>query len=117
MLRLFLFVLLTCAFISSAEVIVLGNANFTSAIQEHPFILVMFYAPWCSFSKQFLPEYEKIEEDLRDVGIPLAKVNCVEEKDLYWQHNIEGFPTLKVGPISKLRILVSCALSSFLLFL
>lgn len=98
MFSLFVFLLSASIFnrVSFGEVAVLGSGNFAKWIEENPVTLVMFYAPWCSHSKQFAPEFDYIDQMLEnDKSISLAKVDCVEEKELYWSENIENFPTLK----------------------
>lgn len=55
----------------------------------------MFYAPWCSHSKNFAPAFNFVEQILtEDRSISLAKIDCVVERDLYWTQKIESFPTL-----------------------
>lgn len=81
---------------SSSDVLVLGKDNFTSSVANEPLMLVEFYAPWCGHCKALAPEYEKASTELVADGIKLAKVDCTEENDLCAEHNIEGFPTLKV---------------------
>ncbi len=80
----------------ASKVHILSASNFTGFVTGSPLTLVMFYAPWCSHSKNFLPALDSIADELDGVDIPVAKVDCLEEKDLYWSNNIEGFPTLKI---------------------
>jgi protein disulfide-isomerase A1 len=42
------------------------------------------------------PEYEKAATALKEENIKLAKVDCTAETDLCAQHDIKGYPTLKV---------------------
>lgn len=92
-----IFALAVCFAVSFADSsVILGMNNFSSFITGSPITLVMFYAPWCGHSKTFLPKYEQIANELSYQNIPAAKVDCVAEKDLYWENNIEGFPTIKV---------------------
>lgn len=79
---------------SSSAVLQLTNANFDSFIKEHPNVLVKFYAPWCGHCKKLAPEYEAAAEILKSDGIPLAKVDSTEEKELSERFEIRGFPTM-----------------------
>ncbi|CDU25546.1 probable proteine disulfate isomerase [Sporisorium scitamineum] len=81
---------------SSSDVLVLGNGNFTENVQNEALMLVEFYAPWCGHCKALAPEYEKASTELLADKIKLAKVDCTEENALCAEHNVEGFPTLKV---------------------
>ena len=93
------FVLLLLSILNRAsfgEVAILDSGNFTTWIDANPATLVMFYAPWCSHSKTFAPAFDYIDQTLsQDKSITLAKVNCVDERELYWSEKIENFPTLK----------------------
>jgi len=57
----------------------------------------MFYAPWCYWSKQLLPKFEKAATILKlsNPGIVLGKINCDIETDTCENvYGIEGYPTL-----------------------
>lgn len=77
-----------------STVLVLSSANFSKHIKESKHTLVEFYAPWCGHCKKLEPEYEKAANTLKDRGVPLAKVDATEEKDLSSKYNVKGFPTM-----------------------
>lgn len=76
----------------------LGESNFSSSIASSDINVVMFYAQWCSYSKKFSPTYERVLETVNNDNtyVPFWKVDCVENKNLYWKEDIEGFPTIKI---------------------
>lgn len=73
----------------------LSTDNFRDFVDEHSHSVVMFFAPWCTHSKSFLPVFDAIAGDLSSDDLHFAKVDCVEQKEIYWKNNIESFPTIK----------------------
>mmetsp|Transcript_43814 Transcript_43814/g.80005 ORF Transcript_43814/g.80005 Transcript_43814/m.80005 type:complete len:483 (+) Transcript_43814:76-1524(+) len=81
--------------VATAEAVVtLTEATFDSHLKENSRTLVEFYAPWCGHCKKLAPEYEKAAASLTSTGIPLAKVDATEAKELGTRYNVKGFPTL-----------------------
>ena len=60
---------------------------------EEPW-LVMFYAPWCGFSRQMLPYYNVVYDKVRNEGVKVAMVDCSVETDLCGQFMPPGYPTI-----------------------
>tara|TARA_B100000780_G_scaffold250841_2_gene197165 strand:+ start:9720 stop:10217 length:498 start_codon:yes stop_codon:yes gene_type:complete len=58
---------------------------------------VMYYAPWCGWSKKAMPQFAKLAND-NNTGVHIAAVNCDVHKDLATKHNVEGFPSFKFHP-------------------
>ena len=79
-------------------VVSLTSNNFTSHVQLSRFTLVMFYAPWCSHSQTFSPQFDAIAATIQDSSISFAKVDCVADEKIYNEQQIEGlggFPSIK----------------------
>ena len=46
----------------------------------------------CGHCKALAPHYEEVATTLKERGIKVAKVNCVDEADLCQTNNISGYP-------------------------
>ncbi|KAM6971156.1 protein disulfide-isomerase A4 [Tautogolabrus adspersus] len=79
-------------------VLVLNDKNFETFMEGKDTVLIEFYAPWCGHCKQFVPEYEKIAQALKenDPPIPVAKVDATVASDLATRFEVSGYPTIKI---------------------
>ncbi|MBK1693579.1 thioredoxin [Chromatium weissei] len=75
-------------------VIELTTASFEQTIQNHDFVMVDFWAPWCGPCRSFAPIYEKVSQDFDDVVF--AKVNTEEHQDIAAHFQIRSIPTLMI---------------------
>ncbi len=75
-------------------VIELTKENFEETVNNNPFVIIDFWAPWCGPCKSFAPTYEKVSEDFPD--IVFAKVNTEEEQELAMHFQIRSIPTLMI---------------------
>ena len=50
----------------------------------------------CGHCQKLAPEYEKAATALKEINIPLAKVDCTKEESVCQQVGVNGYPTLKV---------------------
>ena len=68
-----------------------------SFIRENPYVLVKYFAPWCSHCNQMAPDYTAAAKELLkiDPSFKLAKVNCDENTGVKQRQNINAYPTLK----------------------
>ena len=78
-------------------VLVLTDELFQRAIDEHPFLLIKFYAPWCGNSKELAPGFANASKILRakESNVKLAKMDATTNKRTADRYGIKHFPTVK----------------------
>ena len=79
-------------------VLVLTDDLFQRAIDENPFLLVKFYAPWCGNSKELAPGFANASKILRakESNVKLAKMDATTNKRTADRYGIKHFPTVKL---------------------
>ncbi|KAF7795266.1 hypothetical protein EIP86_006419 [Pleurotus ostreatoroseus] len=82
--------------VAASDVIDLTPDNFDEIVKPEALMLVEFFAPWCGHCKALAPHYEEAATTLKERGLKLAKVNCVDEADLCQANEIKGYPTVRV---------------------
>lgn len=82
----------------NSTVVKLTTDNFATFLEENPLVLTEFFAPWCGYCKMLGPEFSKAADTLNEShpNIKLAQVDCTEDQDLCAEHEIKGYPTLKI---------------------
>nr|XP_012593253.2 protein disulfide-isomerase A2 [Microcebus murinus] len=78
-------------------ILALSRHSLGLALQDHPALLVEFYAPWCARCKALAPEYRKAAALLAAASTPaaLAKVDGTAEPELMEEFGVTEYPTLK----------------------
>jgi len=75
-------------------IIELTDENFAESINDHPFAVVDFWAPWCAPCRAFAPVFAAAAVKYPDVRF--AKVNTEEQQQLAGHFNIRSIPTLMI---------------------
>ncbi|HEY2862506.1 MAG TPA: thioredoxin [Casimicrobiaceae bacterium] len=76
------------------QVIELTRDNFAESINDHPFAVVDFWAPWCAPCRAFAPVFAAAAAKYPDARF--AKVNTEDQQDLAGHFNIRSIPTLMI---------------------
>ena len=74
------------------QIIELTDENFAASINDHPFAVVDFWAPWCAPCRAFAPVFAAAAVKYPDVRF--AKVNTEEQQQLAGHFNIRSIPTI-----------------------
>ncbi|CDI83813.1 thioredoxin, putative [Eimeria acervulina] len=79
-------------------VVSLNGSSYSGFMAGNPLTLVMFYAPWCYWSRSALPELDAAAKLLSHHVPPVvtAKVDCTVNEDLCNQEYIREYPTIRL---------------------
>lgn len=78
----------------AASVLELTEENFATSIDDHPFAVIDFWAPWCAPCRAFAPTFAAAAAKHPDVLF--AKVNTEEQQGIGAHFNIRSIPTLMI---------------------
>jgi thiol-disulfide isomerase/thioredoxin len=76
----------------------------SSSQNDNKVSIVMYYAPWCGISVQFMPEWKKLVQKAKQYGVNTQMINCEENESnvkLCQDKQIEGYPTILVTKNGK----------------
>lgn len=68
---------------------------------DNEVIIVLFYTEWCGYCKKFKPEWEKASVQMNNSTINnkkvrFEKVDCDANESLAREHQVSGYPTIKI---------------------
>uniref|UniRef100_A0A182QGR4 Thioredoxin domain-containing protein n=1 Tax=Anopheles farauti TaxID=69004 RepID=A0A182QGR4_9DIPT len=76
----------------------LTKDNFQTELDGNNYF-VMFYAPWCDYCKKLAPTWATLAEvrnGAPDGLVSIGRVDCTTDGDLCTQHDVTGYPMLKL---------------------
>jgi thioredoxin 1 len=76
------------------RIVELTKQNFAESINDHPFAVVDFWAPWCAPCRAFAPTFAAAAQKHPDALF--AKVNTEEQRELAAYFHIRSIPTLAI---------------------
>ena len=80
--------------VETPGVLELTEENFALSVNDHPFAVVDFWAPWCAPCRAFAPTFAAAVT--RHPDVLFAKVNTEEQQAIGAHFNIRSIPTLMI---------------------
>jgi len=76
----------------------LDQDSFPDYLRGHENVFANFYAPWCIWCQRLAPVWEAFAEEVEkdNLSIQVISIDCVENKDLCTEQQIQAFPTLRL---------------------
>jgi thioredoxin 1 len=78
----------------AANLVELTKENFTQTVNDHPFAVIDFWAPWCGPCRAFAPVFADAANKHPDALF--AKVNTEAQQELAAHFSIRSIPTLMI---------------------
>ncbi|HEY8623936.1 MAG TPA: thioredoxin domain-containing protein [Casimicrobiaceae bacterium] len=78
----------------ATSILELTSDNFGKSIDDHPFAIVDFWAPWCAPCRAFAPVFAAAAA--RHPDALFAKVNTEDQQEIAAQFGIRSIPTLMI---------------------
>lgn len=80
--------------IETPNILELTKENFSDSINDHPFAVVDFWAPWCGPCRAFAPVFAAAAAKYPNALF--AKLNTEDQQEIAAQFGIRSIPTLMI---------------------
>ncbi len=80
--------------IENPNILELTKENFSDSINDHPFAVVDFWAPWCGPCRAFAPVFAAAA--IKYPNALFAKLNTEDQQEIAAQFGIRSIPTLMI---------------------
>ncbi|KAK9832652.1 hypothetical protein WJX81_007592 [Elliptochloris bilobata] len=76
--------------------------HFKETLSSYSISVINFYAPWCHWCQRLEPTWEKVAQEVHkrypegDGRLRFAKVDCVAEQAMCQEHQVAGYPSIRV---------------------
>ena len=78
----------------STPVLELTKQNFSQSVNNHPFAVIDFWAPWCAPCRAFAPVFAAAAP--KYPGAMFAKVNTEDQQEIAAHFKVRSIPTLMI---------------------
>ena len=75
--------------------VTLSDADFHSAVSEHPLMVVDFWAPWCGPCRLVSPILEELSREMAG-KVTFGKLNVDDNPQVAHEFGIQGIPTIMI---------------------
>ncbi|KAL8428734.1 hypothetical protein ACSSS7_007038 [Eimeria intestinalis] len=84
--------------VKESGAVVLSTSSYRDFMEAHPLVMILYYAPWCYWSRAALPEFDAAAKILSHHNPPViaARVDCTESEDVCSDADIREYPTLRL---------------------
>ena len=83
---------------TKSSVLIFDDNKFANELRNYPVSLVAFYAPWCHYSQDLLPELDSASDYVNFLpDVKVIKVDCWTTSQATCNaQGVKGYPTIKI---------------------